>query len=193
MKKIIFAAVLALFSAVSFAAVPDFNTVTAQYGIINTHNNATNTYAETLNGSYVLPDTNVFLFGQVQHINTTRFALSEGNDAVVGAGVIFPIGDNTALYTSAGFSIGNVFSKTHDNRYGEQLNVGVRTMLTPRLEVRAGGQVLHANNNDGLRYSNQFFGTAGVSYAITKSFALTADVQANGNQTQVLGGLQFQF
>lgn len=193
MKMLILATVLALFSAASFAAVPDFNTVTAQYGATSFHNGTSNLSAESLTGSYLLPDTNVFVFGQLQHVNATQFAASEGNDGVIGAGVVFPVGQNTALYTSAGFQTNNLFSKTYPNRYGEQVNVGVRTMLSPRLEVRAGVQGTHANNTDGIKFQNQVFGTAGVSYAITKSFALTADVQANGNQTQVLGGLQFQY
>lgn len=192
-KLIVLALALSLFSAASFAATPDFNTLSVQYASTSFHNNASNQSGEVLNGSWVLPNSNVYLFGQAQHVNATKFVASEGNDGVVGAGMFFPVGTNTALYAEAGFQVNNLFSKVYPNRYGEQVNGGLRTMVTPNLELRVGGQVVHANNNDGLRYENQYFGTAGASYSLSKSVALTADFTGNASQSQILGGVQWQF
>lgn len=193
MNKMILAAALAVFSVGAFAATPSFNTLSVQYANTNLHDGSTNQSAELLSGSYVLPGSNLYLIGSAQHVNSTVFDKSEGNDASAGAGVFFPVGTDAALYVQGAFHINNVFSKVYPNRYGEQVDGGLRVMVSQNVELRVGGQVVHANNNDGLRYENKYFGTAGASYLLGKNLALTADVALNRGQTQGLVGVQFQF
>jgi len=169
-------AAAALTAASAFAGEsegPRYTYVELGYERVNPDHIDDDLNAGSVNGSLAVTD-HVHLFagysyGEVDTAGTTLDVQS----AEGGAGLNFPLTKKVDVVADAAY----LWSKVHADRFGSAddngygLSLGLRAMVTPKLELNGGASF---SDTSGTEWS----GYVGGAYSFTRVFAVTVDVAA---------------
>jgi hypothetical protein len=175
MKKMIFvlfAAVLALSACSPAAKAADYTYVSGSYTTVDVRDYSFDGYG--LEGSLSLGD---HLFVEAGYTNSDDSDFGAGV-AKVGVGFRDAVTENTDLY-GVGSALIKVDNRADFDKYTYEVEVGLRTQLFDRVEVRGG--VIATD----VTRSSEFLGTAGAEFAVTKNIRIAADLVG---KKDVLGG-----
>lgn len=189
MKNVLFAMVAALGLMVGTASAGElsYNNVT----VGATHINTWDTLGVVVKGSALITD-NVYLMGEIgyDHNNDFDTGLMQTR---FGVGTKTSIADATDLYGHAYGLHGDViydWDTSLGDTWGYGAEVGLRTLVTDRFEVKTGFS--HERYN-ALGVSDNYF-MAGAAYSFSPLVAGTVDVRhAMDGNYQVMAGVRFQF
>ena len=165
---------------------PRYTYVEVGYQRINPDNFDDDANAGALEGSVAVAD-HVHLFagysyGQVDTAGTTvDLESAEG-----GAGLNIPLTKTVDVVADAAY----LWAKVHADRFGSAdddgygLRLGLRAMVTPKLELNGGASYTDVSGTEWAGY-------AGAAYNFTDAFAVTVDVSAGQDATSYGAGVRF--
>lgn len=189
MKNVLIAMVAALGLMVGTASAGElsYNNVT----VGATHMNAFDTLGAVVKGSALVTD-NVYLMGELGYDHNDDFDTGLVQ-ARFGVGAKTTLADSTDLYGQAYGLHGDLiydYDTSLVDTWGYGAEVGLRTLVADRVELRAGFSHERYNAFD---VSDNYL-TAGAAYSFTPLVAGTVDVRhAMDGYYQVMAGVRFQF